>query len=451
MHSKLRDNLGSAMLALVLALIVWVNAVYQNDRPYEDYFPEQIPIEILNAPSGLAATNDPATSVRVQVRAFSSRWAALTTADFSATMDWSGLVEGMNTVPVQVTCADPTVTILGVQPQAVYVRLERIRRVTEDITVELQDRNEMPLGYTIGDPVVTPSTVTVEGPASTVDRVTQVQLPLSVLNQRAGFERDVALVALDESGAEVTGVTISPATAHVQLDIVKSENYREVAIRARTTGQPARGYFVSGVNVVPATVTLVGTADVIEAMGSLVDTATEIDVTGATRMLAERMELDIPSGVSVLGATEGETYTVLVTVSIDAVTGGSTVELPIQTRKLQEGLTAKLSVEQVDVILTGPAVVLDELETDLIEAYVDLSGLGPGTHQVPPQIDLNVTQTGSLSDLIVKDIQPKYIEVTITEMATPTPEPTPTLVPTITPRPTVTPTPSRTRTAETSN
>ena len=451
MHSKLRDNMGSAMLALVLALIVWVNAVYQNDRPYEDYFPEQIPIEVLNAPTGLAATNDPATSVRVRVRAFSSRWAALTIADFSATMDWSGLVEGMNTVPVQVTCADPTVTILNVQPQAVYVRLERIRRVTQDIAVDLQDRNEMPLGYSIGDPEITPSTVTVEGPASAVDRVTQVQLPLSLLNQRTTIERDVDLVALDDTGAEVTGVTISPATAHIRLEIVKSENYREVAIRARTTGQPARGYFVSGVNVVPATVTLVGPADVIEAMGSLVDTSTEIDVTGATRMLAERMELDIPAGISVLGATEGEPFTVLVTVSIDAVTGGTTVELPIQTRKLQEGLAAKLSVEQVDVILTGPAVVLDELETDLIQAYVDLSGLGPGTHQVRPEIDLAVSQNDGLSDLTVKDIQPKYVEVTITEIATPTPEPTPTLVPTITPRPTVPPTPTRTRAADASN
>jgi YbbR domain-containing protein len=184
LHSKLRDNLGSVVLALVLALIVWVNAIYQNDRPYEEFFPEQIPIEILNAPVGLAATNDPTTTVRVKVRAFSSRWAALTTTDFSATMDWASLVEGMNTVPVEVTCADPTVTIISVHPQTIYVRLERIRRVAKDITVELQDRNEMPLGYSIGDPEVEPASVTVEGPASSVDRVSQVQLPLSLLNQR---------------------------------------------------------------------------------------------------------------------------------------------------------------------------------------------------------------------------------------------------------------------------
>ncbi len=244
------------------------------------------------------------------------------------------------------------------------------------------------------------------------------------------------LVALDSGGNVVSGVSLTPSVAHIRLVIEKSENYREVAIRARTTGQPARGYFVSGVNSVPATVTLVGPADVMETMGSLVDTLEELDVTGATRMLAERMELDLPAGISVLGATEGETFTVLVTVSVDAVTGGTTVELPIETRKLQEGLTAKLSVSQVDVILTGPAVMLDELETDLIAAYVDLSGLGPGTHQVRPEIDLNVAQDDGLSDLTVKDIQPSMSSHH--HRGGPPP-----LAPTITPRPTATATRTR--------
>ena len=48
------DNIGSAILALVLATVVWVNATYTSDRPREDYYPLNIPIEVVNIPLGLS-------------------------------------------------------------------------------------------------------------------------------------------------------------------------------------------------------------------------------------------------------------------------------------------------------------------------------------------------------------------------------------------------------------
>ena len=158
-------------------------------------------------------------------------------------------------------------------------------------------------------------------------------------------------------------------------------------------------------------------------------------MTGATRMIAGRMALDLPEGVSVLDSQEGEEFTVLVTVGIDAVSGGTTVELPLKAKRIQEGLVAKLSVPMVDVIITGPAVLLDELQTDLVDAYLDLSGLGVGTHQVRPLVDILVEQNPELRDLIVSDVSPKFVEVTIAEppTMTPTPSATPTSTPTITP------------------
>jgi hypothetical protein len=77
---------------------------------------------------------------------------------------------------------------------------------------------------------------------------------------------------------------------------------------------------------------------------------------------------------------------------------------------------------------------LDELQTDLIEAYVDLGGLGVGTHQVSPKAQFLIPQDSKLGVLVVKDVLPQYIEVTIAEP--PTPTPTPTLEITATPEPT---------------
>lgn len=440
MRKELLDRIGTALLALLLGTIIWVNAMYQTDRPREDFYPSQIPIQVLNEPTDLVVVNEPVDSVRVRIRAFASSWDALTTADFSATMDWSGLDEGMHVVPVEVSVSDPTVTLVSVHPQAVYVRLERMERQVRDVVIEVEGKDDVPLGYQAYEPSVEPRQVTLSGAASQVARVAVVRGSLSVANQRNSIDRSVELTAYDENGQPVRGVQIAPATVRVKLTIERRENYREVAIRVRTTGQPARGYFVSSINVTPATVTVVGPPAVIEAMGSLVDVKDDVDVTGATRLIAARMELDLPEGVSVLGQQEGQPAEVLVTVGIDAITGGTTVELPLKVVRLQEGLQVTKFVPTVDVFLTGPAVLLDELQTDRLSAVLDLAGLGPGTHQVRPQVEIAIEGQPALQDLVVRDIIPQYVEVTIEQQPTPTPAPTltPTPAPTATPKPTAT-------------
>ena len=101
---------------------------------------------------------------------------------------------------------------------------------------------------------------------------------------------------------------------------------------------------------------------------------------------------------------------VLVTVEIDAITSGTTIEVPLTARDLSDGYEVELSVETVDVILTGPAVVIDELNTALVEAYVDLSGLEEGTHQLKTSVELLVAQNPNLADLVVTSISPAFVE-----------------------------------------
>jgi len=424
--NKLLDDLGTALLALVLAVVVWVNATYQSDKPREGFLPDSVPIQIQNVSPGLVIANDPEDYVRVRIKAFESSWSGLTANSFQATVDLQGLDEGLHTVPIKVTCnTDRTVSIISTQPEKLSVQLDRLREQVMEVNVQLVDREDLPLGYAVGIPEVEPETVSVQGASSAVDRVASVAAVVSVAGQRTPLERLVDLQPLDEEGNRVNGVRLDPASVTVRINIEKKLNYREVAVRARTTGHPARGYFISSVEVEPATVTVVGPPAAIAEMPGLVSTREAVDVSGATRMVAERLELDLPEGVSVLSEGGADPQTVLVTVGIDAVIGGTTVELPLQTRKLGEGLAAKLSVSTVDVILTGPAVLLDNLEIDLLDAYVDLSGLGVGTHQVKTLVDILVAKNPALADITVTSISPAYVEASIELAPTPTPEPTP--------------------------
>jgi YbbR domain-containing protein len=427
------ENIGSAFLALVLATVVWVNATYANDRPREDYFLQNIPIEVINIPSGLTLTTPPESSARIRIRAFSTSWSTLTASSFKATVDLANRAPGVGTAPIRVTCSDRLVSIIETQPQTIYVELEQSQAVSMTVTAGLANVEDLPLGYSAAISIVSPSQVTVEGPARLITQVVTISAPVSLIGQRVSGERTVDLKALDNSGKVLTGLIIKPQSVVVSFGIERTLNYREVAVRALTTGHPAQGYYVAGITVDPGTVTVVGPPAVVASMPGLVSTKAIIDVTGVTKTFIQRLPLDLPEGVTIYSLETPPRQDVFVSVEIAPYLGGSTIEVPLKTRKLADGLVAKLSVPAVDIIITGPTVVLGNLTIDLLDAYVDLGGLGVGKHQVKATVDLLVAKLADLGELTVTSISPEFVEVEILQAPLPTPTPIVSGVSTLTP------------------
>ena len=132
----------------------------------------------------------------------------------------------------------------------------------------------------------------------------------------------------------VRGVKLTPSEVTARITIEQKLNYREVAVRARTTGQPARGYYVSSVEVSPATVTVVGPPAIIADMPGLISTLGEIDVTGETRMLVKRVPLDLPAGVHARRTDAPRCWSPWASTLIMS---GMTVEVPLEMRKTPGG------------------------------------------------------------------------------------------------------------------
>jgi len=80
-------------------------------------------------------------------------------------------------------------------------------------------------------------------------------------------------------------------------------------------------------------------------------------------------------------------------------------------------LSASLSPQTVDIIISGPLPVLDSLAISDVHVQVDLTGLTPGTYQLIPKVSL-VQQK-----VKVESILPGTVEVIITNVKTLTPTP----------------------------
>lgn len=392
---------GSFGLSLLLATIVWVAAVNQQNPLRAGRFPDSgLSIEVTNASEGLVLVNPLDTRVVLDLRAPTDSWDRLGVSDVRAFVDLAGLGSGLHEVEVQVESADPNVRILRIRPDRVAVRLDEVAEKTVAVQVEVVDPTSVPLGYAMQPPVAVPPTVTVRGPRVQVSRIDRAEATVFLAGAKTTVDEVISLTLRDDVGAVITGPKVEPAQVRARVPIEQRTGYREVSVRAVITGTVAPGFWISSVTVQPSTVTVVGNPEPVSQLSGFIETES-IDVTDAQESISRRVNLALPSGVSLLGE-QG----VSVQVQIMPITGGKTIQAVPQLHGVGPGLSARVSPQSVDVILSGPLNDLQDLTQDQVQVLVDLSEKEQGTYQMVPTIIVP-------DSLQVQAIVPALLEVTI--------------------------------------
>ncbi len=400
------SNLSSALLALFLAVVVWVVAMYEKAPPRTQVFPTPIPIKIVNLGEGLLISGPVPGEVKVQARALSTTWEKLKGSSFEATLDLQGLEAGAHEVPVTTRATEPGVAILGIEPASASVNLEQIAERKVHVRGKVLDEESIPLGYISRLPTVTPEQIVIRGPKAAVSQVAEAVIEVSLKTARETVIKQEAPTLVDASGNQVQGLMLSPNAVTVTVVVERQVGYRDVTVRATTHGTPAAGYWISNIRVEPVLVTVYGRQSVIDALPGYLDTES-IDVNNAKQDVIKRIALGLPEGVLVLGDGSGKEG-ILVQISIQPLLGGLTIRRDLQVQGLRFGLRAAASPKAVDIILSGPLPALQELKTEDVQAILDLSGLARGTHKVSPKV---VLPEGM--GLEVKSIVPDIVEVVI--------------------------------------
>jgi len=446
---RLWENLGTLILALIVAAMVWVVALDEENPLEENPFSQPVPIQLINPPANMILLNPTvAGSTEITLRAPRLVWQTLSLSQFHVVADLANLGPGTHEVPLQAQVDAASTRITRLEPDTITVTLEEL--ISRDCPITVEQRGTLALGYAAGAPQLSISTVTLSGPASAVQSVAACVVRLSLDGLKQDFNSPLTVRPVDAEGNVVNGVTITPDNATVIIPITQQQGFRDVAVKAVITGLVASGYQVTSITVVPQVITLSSSdPSIVEGVPGFVDT-TPLDITGATDDVVQRVALVLPEGV------DGPD-SVLVEVNVAAIEFSLTVQRGLDIRGLAPSLGAILSPSAVDVILLGPLPLLDNLTLEDVRVILDLQGLGPGTYQVTPQVLL-------LSDrLRAENVLPGLIEVVIAPasptptatdlpptitgtLPTPTRTPTATRTPTVTrtPRPTITPGPSPT-------
>ncbi len=404
----------SLLLAFILAVAVWISAVTAADPVEERVYPQPVSVDIVGQDPRLVITSELPPQVSITLSAPQSVWTRITNEQVAvrAVADLSGLKAGKYNVPINIQVGIRPVEVVTYNPRAFSVTLEELTSRT--LPVELATHGDPAVGFLAETASLSQNTALVSGPKSAVDKVSQVVAALDLTGATESISRSVTLQTLDSNGNPVTGVTISPDHVVAQQTITQRGGYRNVVVKVIVVGQVATGYRLTNITVSPPAVTVFSTnPQLVNYLPGYIET----DALNLNNIKADfdtRLQLNLPQGISVVGD-----QSVLVQVGVAPIMGSLTFTgNQVVAQGLPSNLSATFSPDTVDVILSGPLPVLDQLTTNNLQVFVDLSDVTqPGNYQRTPQVTLLIP------DLTVESILPQTVEVTVVIGPSPTPTP----------------------------
>ena len=402
------ENIGTLLLAFILAMAVWVSAVVATD-PNEQHTLRPVSLETIGGAPDMVLVDPVTDQVRLTVKAPNSIWNKLNNNPnlASAWIDLTGLQAGVHTLDVKAHVDLRPTQLIQIEPATVQIRLEPL--VRREIPVELTVEGELPIGYKQDTPQIRPLKITVSGPESAVTKAKRAHIEINVSGAVETIERKLPAVVLDENGSPVNGLSLSPAEVNVTQPISLQGRFKNVAVKIVTTGQAANGYRLTNISVSPPTFTVFSSnPELINELPGFVETL-PVDISNLTEDAEISVGLNLPEGITTVREP-----TVLVQVSVAAIESSLTLSLPVEIVGLAPDLKAGVSPATVDVIVAGPLNILDKLTPASFRVVLDLTGLPVGIYQRTPVVDMVPEQVR------VQTTLPEIVEVKIEIAPTPT-------------------------------
>ena len=394
--------------ALALAMVLYTGLVYSGS--FAEDTVRGVPLRGIDQPTTYVNIGAPFQTVDVRYRVGVDQGRP-TVDSFAAEVDLSKYDQQHpgepQLLPISVRALNDNVTVLGYTPREVSVTLDTLDTKAVPVVV---DRGSVPDGLEIGAPQVTPDEVQVKGASSRLAQVVRAVAHVSIDASGISVDREFDLTPVDVDGQRVESVELTPNSAHVSIDVTEVQTSKTVPVRPQVDGTPAVGSQIRSVVARPATVTLQGSPDVLGSVTAVDTEPVPIDDLSATKEF--RVALMVPDGTTL---ADGEPEQVRVTVDVEAATGSRTFVTGVTCRGTTGGDACLPALDQVSVTVSGALDVLDGLSPGDLTAFVDVSGLDPGSHSVATSVALP-------DGVELLDVSPARIDVTI---VAPEPSPTP--------------------------
>lgn len=391
----LTNNLGTKLMAFLLAGILWLVVYNVNDPNKTSSFTVNV-----NVVNGDYVTEqnlcydilDQTNMVTFSVTTKRSNMQRLDNSHFTATADMSKMVTDSGgktaTVPIEITSSLFSRDITYGTKKYLKVSLEDL--MSKQFIITAASKGEVAAGCALGTLKVTnPTVIKVSGPESIVSTVDKVTATIDISDMAFDISDNVVPTLYDKNEKEIdtTRLTLSNRTVTVSAAIL---NMKEVSLSCQTSGTPAYNYRVSDVSVDVEKVRVKGLTTALNSLTSIDIPPEALRINGAMEDIVTEVDITeyLPEGVELVDTSQ---RVVTVTIHIDEYL---TRTFTVPTANITvEGMSDDMSVRwrdtAVDVKISGLKKELNLLSASTIKGTVNVSGLAKGEHTVRVTLELD--------------------------------------------------------------
>lgn len=396
------------LLAVFLAICLWAGLIMQDPTLMRERYFYDVPVTVSGADSlrrnsmiVLSGLDEEALVTRLRVDVPQREYKSVTAANYNPRVDLSRITDvGEQTLRILTTSTTTYGTVESVSPESINVVVDEYV-INYRVPVSINQIGDYPTGFYGSAPSLDPSVVAVGGPQSIVSQIARIYVDFDVsrLTAQAGLVRTalpMRFVDADGNAVESDLLEVTSNDVLLRTIIVEQQLYPtktvSVASLATTEGEPADGYELKSVTASPSTLLAAGEQTKLAALDTIfVDKP--IDITDHDASFIVEVSLRKPSELVYLSADTVTLHLEIAPILTSTVFEG----IKLSTQGLEEGLSATLDHRTVSVTLTGPQLLLSQIRSADLTAYVDLSSLGGGEHELPIVVALPEIDTSNIS------------------------------------------------------
>lgn len=402
--SKDKENdLTIKIFALIIAIILW-SYVMSEENPFIKKEIRDVEIALSNIDSlerqklVIMEPKDPKITVMLYGRR--NDLERIEADDILASVDLSGYGEGAVKVPVYIEVPDKA-KVVDYYPKEILFKFEKL--ITKDMVVNVETVGELPQDYVLGEPVIKPQSVYIEGPRSWVDSVINVVATVDITSKMEDINVTVPIKPVDEQGDDVRGVELNQNLVDVFIPIYK---VKKVPIELQTEGQLPDNYEITDIEIKPSEIEIKGKKEDLEKINSI--KTKPVNINDLINKRSVVVELDLPEKISLVDPDQQVTVTLNIEEDITKIFRYTLGEVNMVN------LASNLKVDEGDldqpftITIKGTSSKIDPINKEDLDIEIDLKNLSAGSHQVEPVVKNAV-------DFIVANIQPKSLSITLKE------------------------------------
>lgn len=402
------NNWTWKLLALLLAVCLWAGLITQDPTLTRERVFTDAPVSITGSETlrrngliVLSGLEDENLLSRLRVEVPQREYNTVTSANYNPRVELSRITQpGEQQIKLYATSTTAYGSVQDISPATLDVVVDEY--VTNyRIPVSVNVVGEYPEGFYGGAFTRDPSLVALSGPKSLVDQVARIYVDYdaSALTPEAGeVATALPMRFVDREGNEIVSDLLEVTSSGVVLrSIIIEQDLYPIRVLPVSdldiiSGEPAKGYQITGVEISPTVLRAAGDETIINDIQSLFVEST-VNVDGVTESITTSLRVKKPSELAYLNST-----TVNVTVTVEPVILSSSLSsVKVRARGMASGQSVSLDTSTLSAIVTGPQLQVESLRAANVTAYVDVSGLENGEYILPVQFHVEDQDMQSLS------------------------------------------------------